>query len=395
MPEPKRKAPSKPSRPRATTSAARSPRSCATATTSSARRASSCSSTTAPISKTTANERTAREGQKSLKQILVHGPLARARRQAHQRATSRRAGPLRRTGQQHAADHQPARPAAPRHAKKSLKECIRRINEIKLGTIAACGDVSRNVMCCPAPHTAIRSTREMQDLADTLAAHFKPRTDRLLRNLAPRRRNRRRNARRSDGVISAMLPWVPLACQCKCRRSNGQAHLHLDTSRRPPCRRSRRADLRQDVSAAQVQDRHRPARRQLRRSVCQRPRPHGDRRRRHRSSATTCWSAAAWASRPPTRKRFRPSPSGCASSARAGDRRRHGDRQGAARLRQPRRPQARPHEVPDRQLGLERFKAKVEEYYGEPLADATRPTCTASTTTWAGTSKATAAGSTA
>ncbi len=57
-----------------------------------------------------------------------------------------------------------------------LKECIRRINQMKLGTIAACGDVSRNVMCCPAPHYGDPIHAEMQSLAEQLAAHFKPRT---------------------------------------------------------------------------------------------------------------------------------------------------------------------------------------------------------------------------
>ena len=53
-----------------------------------------------------------------------------------------------------------------------------------------------------------------------------------------------------------------------------------------------------------------------------------------------------------------------------GDRRGHGDRQGAARFRQPRRPQGGAAEVPDRTTGAcRRFKAKVEEYYGQPLAD--------------------------
>src|SRR3954470_11412970 len=36
--------------------------------------------------------------------------------------------------------------------KKNLKKTIHRINEIQLSTLAACGDVERNVMCCPAPH---------------------------------------------------------------------------------------------------------------------------------------------------------------------------------------------------------------------------------------------------
>ena len=35
--------------------------------------------------------------------------------------------------------------------KGDLKSTIRRINEIQLSTLAACGDVERNVMCCPAP----------------------------------------------------------------------------------------------------------------------------------------------------------------------------------------------------------------------------------------------------
>jgi sulfite reductase (ferredoxin) len=59
--------------------------------------------------------------------------------------------------------------------KQDLRETIRRINESQLSTLGACGDVNRNVLCCPAPtndpvHTAMRS------LADQLAEHFAPRT---------------------------------------------------------------------------------------------------------------------------------------------------------------------------------------------------------------------------
>jgi sulfite reductase (ferredoxin) len=60
--------------------------------------------------------------------------------------------------------------------KKHLRGCIRRINQIKLGTIAACGDVSRNVMCCPAPHEGDPIHEQLQALADRIAAHFKPRS---------------------------------------------------------------------------------------------------------------------------------------------------------------------------------------------------------------------------
>ncbi|REK08282.1 MAG: NADPH-dependent assimilatory sulfite reductase hemoprotein subunit [Planctomycetota bacterium] len=59
--------------------------------------------------------------------------------------------------------------------KQNLKETIRRINDIQLSTLAACGDVERNVMCCPAPiHDHVRG--QLQALADKVAAHLAPRT---------------------------------------------------------------------------------------------------------------------------------------------------------------------------------------------------------------------------
>lgn len=60
--------------------------------------------------------------------------------------------------------------------KHTLKETIRRINETKLTTLAACGDVNRNVMCCPAPHYFDPVHEQMQKLTDDLAEHFKPKT---------------------------------------------------------------------------------------------------------------------------------------------------------------------------------------------------------------------------
>ncbi len=59
--------------------------------------------------------------------------------------------------------------------KSDLQKTICRINEIQLSTLAACGDVERNVMCCPAPLCdSIR--QQLQQLADDLAAHLCPRT---------------------------------------------------------------------------------------------------------------------------------------------------------------------------------------------------------------------------
>lgn len=60
--------------------------------------------------------------------------------------------------------------------KNNLWSVIHRINEIKLSTQSACGDVTRNVCCCPAPlrHNGLRD--ELQRLADMIAVHVRPKT---------------------------------------------------------------------------------------------------------------------------------------------------------------------------------------------------------------------------
>jgi sulfite reductase (ferredoxin) len=59
--------------------------------------------------------------------------------------------------------------------KSNLKRAIARINEIQLSTLGACGDVNRNVMCCPAPYQN-NIYRQTQALADQIADHFAPKT---------------------------------------------------------------------------------------------------------------------------------------------------------------------------------------------------------------------------
>ncbi|HND51360.1 MAG TPA: NADPH-dependent assimilatory sulfite reductase hemoprotein subunit [Pirellulaceae bacterium] len=59
--------------------------------------------------------------------------------------------------------------------KSNLKSVIRRINDVQLSTLGACGDVNRNVMCCPAPYNKPYYA-EVQKLADDIAAHLAPRT---------------------------------------------------------------------------------------------------------------------------------------------------------------------------------------------------------------------------
>lgn len=59
--------------------------------------------------------------------------------------------------------------------KKNLHRAINRINEIQLSTLGACGDVNRNVMCCPAPYKN-PLYQEIQALSSRLAQHFAPRS---------------------------------------------------------------------------------------------------------------------------------------------------------------------------------------------------------------------------
>lgn len=59
--------------------------------------------------------------------------------------------------------------------KGDLKGLIRAVNEAFLSTLAACGDVERNVLCCPAPvRDEVRDA--MQEDADSWASHAAPRT---------------------------------------------------------------------------------------------------------------------------------------------------------------------------------------------------------------------------
>lgn len=59
--------------------------------------------------------------------------------------------------------------------KENLKGTIARINELGLSTLAACGDVNRNVMCCPAKKND-RVHRDMQQMCYDIAMELAPRT---------------------------------------------------------------------------------------------------------------------------------------------------------------------------------------------------------------------------
>ena len=59
--------------------------------------------------------------------------------------------------------------------KSNLKRTMQAINENLLDTIAACGDVNRNVMCNPNPHQS-EAHAEALDLARAISDHLTPRT---------------------------------------------------------------------------------------------------------------------------------------------------------------------------------------------------------------------------
>jgi sulfite reductase (ferredoxin) len=60
--------------------------------------------------------------------------------------------------------------------KDNLQQTIHRINEVQLTTLAACGDVSRNVMCSPCPYKADPVYDQMQAFALQVARFVRPRT---------------------------------------------------------------------------------------------------------------------------------------------------------------------------------------------------------------------------
>jgi len=59
--------------------------------------------------------------------------------------------------------------------KSNLKATMRAIDEVLMTTIAACGDVNRNVMCNPNPHQSAAHA-SAYELARALSDHFLPRT---------------------------------------------------------------------------------------------------------------------------------------------------------------------------------------------------------------------------
>ncbi len=58
--------------------------------------------------------------------------------------------------------------------KDGLRKMIRAIDAIRMTTQGACGDINRNVMCCPICDLDTYSGLKMQQLGDEIAHHFRP-----------------------------------------------------------------------------------------------------------------------------------------------------------------------------------------------------------------------------
>lgn len=60
--------------------------------------------------------------------------------------------------------------------KDNLWNTIHWLNQVQITTLAACGDVNRNVLSCPAPYKQNKVRDQMQQLCDELTAHLLPKT---------------------------------------------------------------------------------------------------------------------------------------------------------------------------------------------------------------------------
>ena len=64
--------------------------------------------------------------------------------------------------------------------KWNMKKSIKSINDSLLDTLAACGDVNRNVMCNPNPYQS-EVHQEVYDIASELSSYLSPRTKAIMR----------------------------------------------------------------------------------------------------------------------------------------------------------------------------------------------------------------------
>ena len=155
--------------------------------------------------------------------LFLHDPRPRARRRLHAAqwlamdriATEYANGTIRLTTRQAFQFHGVI--------KSNLKRTMQAINTALLDTIAACGDVNRNVMCNPNPYQS-RAHAAALELARAISDHLTPAHPRLSRDLA----GRREGGRHAGGRGADLRPPLPAAqVQDRRRRAAVQRRRHL------------------------------------------------------------------------------------------------------------------------------------------------------------------------
>ncbi len=240
--------------------------------------------------------------------------------------------------------------------KDNLKRAIKRINEVQLSTLAACGDVERNIMCCPAPHHHDPVHQQMQDLADRLAVHLCPRTTAYYELWLRDSENGEETLHGGGSQGHEIEPiYGPTYLPRKFKTAIG---LPGDNC----------VDIyTHDLGLLAICDEYRIV------------------------GYNVLVGGGFWHHAQREEDLSRAGQANGAGHARAGGRRGHGGDQGAARFRQSLGPQSRADEVPDRRLGPGAVQSQGRGILRPRSCPIRIPTtCAVSTTTWAGTSRATA-----
>ncbi len=114
--------------------------------------------------------------------------------------------------------------------KNDLASTIRQINEALLSTLAACGDVERNVLCCPAPlFDTVRDDLNADALA--LGVSLRSAVVSLLGNLARRREDRDPSSRRR-------CRWCRPPATTRSSRFTARPICRASSRRRSRCRKT-------------------------------------------------------------------------------------------------------------------------------------------------------------
>ena len=257
--------------------------------------------------------------------------------------------------------------------KTNLKRTIARINEVQLTTLAACGDVKRNVMCSPCPYNGDPVHEQMYALAGELAKQLNPRTTAYHQIWLTNGETGESIDVGEVGVPPTMPAGPATPGDDPVEPIYGKTYL----PRKFKLAIGLPGDNSVDVYANDIGLL----------AICENWNVVG----------YNVLVGGSFGVTPSAKKTF-PAVAlpMCYIEADAGRRSVHRDREGAARLRQPGRPQGRPHEVSHPRLGPRRGSATRSKSISATRSRRRgRSACTASTTAWAGTSRATAAGSTA